>query len=195
MIFAFTECIGLILAPIPMRCKTLRAAVTLQDWQLDPKIMETDGGQALASRSPTSRSRKRVSLHHFLMQWSFIWWIGFIPDCPLNLSQNFSLSLIMLFWLRISEFQIWMVWFQCKTRTSLAQWGDELKHFHLHSLCSWKQMEEIIYIHQASLQKCSPGGRYHSHARSPWCLLPKFSRGCYDGISRSRRQNISFYTI
>ena len=109
MIFAFTECIGLILAPILTRCKTLRAAVMLQNWQLDPEIMETDGGQALASQSPTSHLRKIVSLHHFLMQRSFIWWIGFIPDCPLNLLQNFSLSLIMLFWLWISEFQIWMV--------------------------------------------------------------------------------------
>ena len=109
MIFAFTECIDLMLAPIPVRCKILRAAVMLQDWQLDPEIMETDGGQALASWSPTSCSRKIVSLHHFLMQWSFIWWIGFIPDHPLNLLQNFSLSLIMLFWLQISEFQIWMV--------------------------------------------------------------------------------------
>ena len=86
MIFAFTKCIGLILAPIPMRCKTLRAAVTLQDWQLDPKIVETNGGQALSSQSPTSHLRKIASLHHFLMQRSLVWWIGFIPDCPLTKS-------------------------------------------------------------------------------------------------------------
>ena len=62
----------IILAPILTRCKTLRAAVMLQDWQLDPKVVETDGGLALASRSPSSRSRKIVSLHHFLIQRSFV---------------------------------------------------------------------------------------------------------------------------
>ena len=33
----------------PDEMQDLRATVMLQDWQLDPEIMETNGGQALAS--------------------------------------------------------------------------------------------------------------------------------------------------